>query len=147
MARVAKAAFVGHGLQRPRLALQARPRRIHPHALDELGRRHPRIAQEDPREVAAAHVGHGRQRIQPKVRVQVAQHVLLHLRNGRRLFHERRQERAELRLPARALREHHQPLGHIQGDILPDVLRQQIQRQVDARRHARRRLQAPVLHV
>ncbi|MNV95433.1 hypothetical protein D3C71_1903240 [compost metagenome] len=73
--------------------------------------------------------------------------MLLHLRHRRRLFHERRQERAELRLPAGALREHHQPLGYVQGDILPDVLRQQIQRQVDARRHARRRMQSAVLHI
>lgn len=55
--------------------------------------------------------------------------------------------RAELRLPALALRDHHQPFGNRQSELRPMVLAYQGQSQVDARRHACGGDQPAVAHV
>ena len=62
---------------------------------------------------------------------QIGQHIQLHHRHRRRRFRMRREERAELRLPARALGEHHQPLGHTQRHFSAVIPGQQVQRQIN----------------
>ena len=56
-----------------------------------------------------------------------------------------RKKRAELRLPARTLGEHHQALGHAQRHFRAVVLGQQVQ--VDPRRDAGRGVELAVLYV
>ncbi|MNI27754.1 hypothetical protein D3C73_815050 [compost metagenome] len=121
MLGIAKTALIGHGLERRTGAFQQRARRIDPRSLDELGRGDFRFPGKHPGEVARTHVGGIGQVGDGQVARQVGQHVMLHHRYRRIRFGVGCEERAELRLPARTLGEHHQPLGDAQCNFRPVI--------------------------
>ena len=81
----------------------------------------------------------GRQRLHRESAGGVRAHPLLHLAQRLALGGLRGQRRAELRLPAGALHEHHQPARHLERRLGAEVVLHQRQRQVDARRSRRPR--------
>ena len=104
-----------------------------------------RLRLEQPREIARAHAGLGRELLHREPLAQIAAHVIEQRREAAVGALELEQRR-ELRLPTRPAVIHHELLRHLARHGLAQILGDERQRQVDARGDAGRAPELPGLH-
>ena len=138
--RRGKAAVLGDACNRQFAVGQAAPRRVHAHFFNILGRGDFHRFHEAPGEVAGTHRHALGQQFDRQVTGQVLHYPLGQRGEAVGVFGGslRRQRRAELRLAAGPLEEHHQVARHLQGQPAAQVRFHQRQRIVYAGRDAGR---------
>ena len=146
--RLGGAEAAGEGNRRHRLLalLQPPASRLQAQALHVAGGREANLGAEAAREVARAHVGELRERLDRQVGREVLHRVALHLAQAVTRGRTRGERGAELRLVARPAQEQHQVARDRERRVAVEILLDHRQREVHAGGDARRGPHLPVAH-